>query len=71
MQTSIPLPPVVGLLARGPVALKVWSTFHDIPIDILSATFTLFIINLTIPAVIGAGFILQTNVMKSLGYQDK
>ena len=71
MQTSIPLPPVVGLLARGPVAIKVWSTFHDIPIDILAATFTLFVINLTVPALIGAVFILQTNVMKSLGYQEK
>lgn len=71
LQTSIPLPPVVGLLARGPVALKVWSTFSDVPIDILAATFTLFVINLTVPAMIGAIFILQTNVMKSLGYQEK
>ncbi len=71
MQTSIPLPPVVGLLARGPVAIKVWSTFSDAPIDILAATFTLFVINLTVPALIGAVFILQTNVMKSLGYQEK
>lgn len=71
LQTSIPLPPVMGLLARGQVALEVWGNFSDSQVDILGATFSLFIINLTIPALIGTIFILQTNVMKSLGYEDK
>lgn len=70
LQTSIPLPPVMGLLARGSIALQVWGHFSSSQIDILAATFSLFIINLTVPAVIGAVFILRTNVMKSLGYRE-
>ena len=69
-QTSIPLPPVMGLLARGTIALQVWGAFSTVEIDILAASFTLFIINLSVPALIGAVFILQTNVMQSLGVKD-
>lgn len=71
LQTSIPLPPVMGLLARGQLALEVWGHFSDSQIDILAATFTLFIINLSVPALIGAFFILQTNVTRSLGFNGK
>jgi Lysylphosphatidylglycerol synthase TM region len=71
LQTSIPLPPVVGLLARGEVALKVWGIFSQNELSILAATFTLWVINLIIPALIGLLFILQLNVLKSFGYQQK
>ena len=69
LQTSIPLPPVVGLLARGEVALKIWGIFSANDLSILAATFTLWVINLIIPALIGLVFILQLNVIKSLGYE--
>jgi len=69
LQTSIPLPPLVGLLARGEVALYVWGFFSNAELNILSASFTLFIINLTIPALLGAVFIVKINVLKSLGYE--
>jgi len=69
LQTSIPLPPLVGLLARGEVALYVWGFFSSVELSILSASFTLFIINLTIPALLGAVFIVKINVLKSLGYE--
>lgn len=69
LQTSIPLPPLVGLLARGEVALYVWGFFSTADLSILSATFTLFIINLTFPALLGAIFIVKINVLKSLGYE--
>ncbi len=68
MQTSIPLPPLMGLLARGEIALFVWGFFSSNEVNILAASFSLFVINLALPALIGAIFILQTNVMKSLGY---
>ena len=71
LQTSIPLPPVVGLLARGEVALKVWGIFSQNELSILAATFTLWVINLIIPALIGLVFILRLNFLKSLGYQQK
>lgn len=68
LQTSVPLPPLIGLLARGQVALFIWGQFSPESLQILATTFSLFIINLAIPALLGAVFIVQTNVMKSLGY---
>ncbi len=69
LQTSIPLPPIFGLVARGEIALKVWGLSDANPISILAATFTLWIINLIIPAFIGLIFILNANLLKSLGYE--
>jgi hypothetical protein len=69
LQTSIPLPPVVSLIARGEIALQVWGLFGANPISILAATFTLWIINLIIPAFMGLIFILKANLLKSLGYE--
>jgi Lysylphosphatidylglycerol synthase TM region len=40
LQTSIPLPPVVSLLARGEVAIKIWGLFQANEMSILAATFT-------------------------------
>ena len=71
LQTAIPLPPVVGLLARGEVALKIWGNTGDNDLSILAATFSLWVINLIIPALIGLVFILQLNFSKSFGYQRK
>ncbi len=71
LQTSIPLPPLMGLLARGEVALFVWQHFTTIEIDILAATFGLWFLNLIIPALIGTIFIISINVLKSLGYDNK
>ena len=70
-QTSVPLPPVMGLMARGELALFIWSAFESNEISILAATFTLFIINLSIPAFIGLIYIAKTNILKSLGYEKK
>ncbi len=69
IQTSIPLPPLMGLLARGEIALFIWSHYSDHSLGILTATFLLFIINLSVPALLGAGIIVKTNVLKSLGYE--
>jgi hypothetical protein len=71
LQTAIPLPPIVGLLARGEVALKIWGISSQNDLSILAATFTLWVINLIIPALIGLVFILRLNFLKSLGYQQK
>ncbi len=68
-QTSLPLPPVIGLFARGEAALFVWGHFSDQSLSILAASFGLFIINLTAPALLGALVIVQTNVNKFLGYE--
>jgi uncharacterized membrane protein YbhN (UPF0104 family) len=68
LQTSIPLPPIVGLLARGEIALQVWGLFSENKVSILAATFGIWIINLIFPAFIGLIFIVNANLLKSLGY---
>lgn len=69
VQTSIPLPPALGLLARGEIALLVWSGFTEEPTLILAASYGLFIINLTLPSLLGLVAILRINILKSLGYE--
>ena len=68
VQASIPLPPVMGLLARGEIALYIWGFFSEDQVAILAATFTLFVINIAFPALIGMAFIMRANILKSLGY---
>lgn len=69
-QTSIPLPPLMGLVARGELAILIWSNFSANEISILAATFILWIINIIIPALIGTIFIGNINILKSLGFGD-
>lgn len=71
LQTSIPLPPLVGLLARSEIALLVWGIFSSNELSILASTFVLWILNLIIPALFGAVFIANINVLKSLGYDKR
>ncbi len=71
LQTSVPLPPIMGLLVRGEVALTVWGFFTTLNLNILAATFSLWILNLIIPALIGTLFILNVDVLKSLGYESE
>ncbi len=68
IQTSIPLPPITNIFARGEIAILIFSHFAGNKIMILSSTFSLWIINLLIPAIIGMFIIFKINVVKSLGY---
>jgi len=70
-QTSIPLPPLMGLVARGELAIFIWSNFSENEISILAATFVLWIINIIIPSLIGTIFISNVNILKSLGFGKK
>ncbi len=70
LQTAIPLPPVMDVFARGPMALFVWSRFSEDQIGILGSTYTLYLINLIFPAILGSIFILKVNIIKSLGYNS-
>ncbi len=68
IQTSIPLPPITNIFARGEIAILVFSHFTGNEIMILSSTFSLWMINLLFPATIGLFIIFRINVAKSLGY---
>jgi hypothetical protein len=71
IQSSVPLPPLAALLARGEAALIIWGHFSENSIGILAATFGLFILNLCIPALFGLGIIVRINILKSLGYEKE
>ncbi len=71
LQTSMPLPPITGLFARGEVALYAWGLYGASQFSSLSATFTLWIINLIVPALLGMIILLKINIVKSLGYEKK
>lgn len=59
LQSSIPLPPFMGLVARGELAILLWSSYGGNELSILAATFTLFIINLVAPALLGGAAIVR------------
>lgn len=65
VQTGLPLPPFLGILARGEVAILVWSTFGASVPAILAATFSLWLINKVGPAILGLAFFLWHNVKPS------
>ncbi|MCB0692344.1 MAG: flippase-like domain-containing protein [Saprospiraceae bacterium] len=61
VQSGIPLPPLSAILARGEIALMVWGMYNLSVSGILAATFTLWVINLIIPALFGIAIILFTD----------
>ena len=70
VQTIIPLPAIMGLLLRGNIALFVWSQFGANEVSALAATFTLWIINLILPALLGTFALFYVNIPKTLGYEN-
>lgn len=64
IQTSIPLPPVLGLLARGEIAIFVWGEFDANEWSILTASYGLFLINLLVPGILGLITVIQLNLIK-------
>lgn len=71
IQTGIPLPPLLGILARGEIAILIWGFYCENELSILAATYSLWILNLVIPAFIGLLVLLNTNLLKSFGYGDQ
>lgn len=71
LQTIIPLPAIAGLLVRGNLALFIWSGFGASEVNILAATFVLWIINLILPALVGTFSLFHVNITKTFGYDDE
>ena len=64
-QSGIPLPPILSVIARGELAIVIWSLFTANVGGILVATFGLWVINLVFPALLGLLIILNVNLLKS------
>lgn len=53
IQTGIPLPPLLGIIGRGEIAVWMWSQYTENTLGILAVTFLLWMINLIVPALSG------------------
>jgi len=70
LQTSLPLPPLTGLLTRGNLAIQIWAPFYAEPSACLGATFGLWILNLIVPALFGTFSMFHVNIAKAFGYEN-
>jgi len=71
MQTSVPLPPFVDVVARSELAVLLWASFAVNELSVLAASFFLWVINLLVPAFFGLIAISTVNVVRSLGYESQ
>jgi len=63
VQSGLPLPPMLSVLARGEMAIWIWSVFTTQVVAILAATFMLWMINLVVPALVGAVIIWRSDLV--------
>ena len=63
-QTSLPLPPLAGLMVRGELALSVWGYYTTDTLAILASAYGLFILNLSFPSLVGAILVIYHNFIK-------
>ncbi|NNF33851.1 MAG: hypothetical protein HKN68_07065 [Saprospiraceae bacterium] len=59
IQSGLPFPPVLDVLARGEIALTIWALYSGNTLGILACTFSIWIINLIIPALIGLIYVIM------------
>ena len=61
IQTSIPLPAFTGLLFRTNLAVYIWEFYGAESVLVLAATFSLWFLNLLLPAIMGALFTIDAS----------
>jgi hypothetical protein len=71
IQLVLPIPPFLRLIFRGEVALAIWSSFTQNKVLILAASYSLFTLNVLIPSLIGIVLMMNMNILKSFGYDEK
>jgi hypothetical protein len=64
LQSNLPLPPALSVLARGEMAIFLWSVFTTNILGIIAASFSLWLINLVIPAILGTIVISQAKIFE-------
>lgn len=70
VQTSIPLPPVVDMMARNEIGILLWAGAGAVELHIIAAGLAVWILNLALPALFGLVAITSVNVLRSLGYEN-
>lgn len=69
IQSSVPIPPILDLFARGEIAIVIFTVLKFNLAGILLASGLLWVINLIFPAFIGMFLLLKVNVLKSIGLE--
>ncbi len=69
LQTGVPLPPVLGLVARGSLAVQIFGWWGADTLSALAGTFTLWVINLIFPSLAGLFCVLNLNLARLFGYE--
>lgn len=64
LQSSIPLPPILGIVARTQIAIFVLGIYSDNYTSILSVPVILWMINLLIPSLFGIVILMKSNFNK-------
>ncbi len=70
IQSSLPLPAMLSLLARGEIAILVFSVFNVNEISILASTYGLWIINLLLPAFFGMILLWKIRLLETIGIEN-
>jgi len=65
IQAGIPLPPGLDVITRSELAIWIWGSQFVNPIGILSATFSLYLLNLIVPALLGSWLIVKKEHLDS------
>jgi hypothetical protein len=68
VQAGIPLPPGLGVMTRSELAILLWKATEVHPLSVISATFTLYVMNLLLPALPGIWLIVKKK--KTQPYND-
>ena len=65
-QTFLPLPAVAQSLARTELGMLIWAAAAPNPLALGAASLFVFVLNLGLPALVGLGLILRSDVERSL-----
>lgn len=64
IQAGIPLPPGLGVMTRSELAILIWGEQAVLPLAVVSATFSVYLINLVAPALLGVWMIVHNKKAK-------
>jgi hypothetical protein len=65
-QTGLPLPPLLGVVARTQLSVIVWSVFSTDQLTMLVVPMILYTINLVVPSLAGGLVLISTNIQKQI-----
>lgn len=68
-QSGLPLPPVLGIVARTQLSVVVWSVFAQDQLSMLTVPILLYTINLLLPAIIGGIILIGTNYQRQIEHE--